>query len=286
MKGASRVSVAVVALIGLFALGPLAASPAGAAETPVVRRTAVGADLRWWSSERGGSVFPMVPFVHYEVLAGLFVDGELAFAPQSGGGSILGQEGVSSRFGIGNPMLGVHYASSEEATTWFAGLRLGIPLATLGDLHSDRANDLASAASAHLEFYRWVPELFPIVATVGFETRPSRRLRLRLPIDLMLLPPTSEVRTFKQGVAARFEIEGQSNLGIGGGGALQIVVSDGFRTRQDDITQAALEPYFVYDNDRFFMRFGILFAIDNPLGPFLERGGVLATNFQIGAHLP
>ncbi|HLM73562.1 MAG TPA: hypothetical protein VK459_12745 [Polyangiaceae bacterium] len=285
MKGASRV---FVALIGLVTFGSLAASPTGAAETPVVRRTAVGADLRWWSTERSGSVFPMVPFVHYEVFPGLFVDGELAFAPQSGGSPIFGQESVSSRFGIGNPMLGAHYASSEEgeAKTWFAGLRLGIPLATLGDLHSDRANDLASAASAHLEFYRWVPELFPIVATVGFETRPSRRLRLRLPIDFMVLPPTSEVRTFKQGLAARFEIEGQSNLGIGGGGALQIVVSDGFRTRQDDITQAALEPYFVYDNDRVFMRFGILFAIDNPLGPFIERGGVLATNFQIGAHLP
>lgn len=285
MKGASRF---FAALIGLVAFAPLAASPAGAAETPVARRTAVGADLRWWWTERGGSVFPMVPFIHYEIFPDLFIDGELAFAPQRGGLPIFGQEPVSSRFGIGNPMLGAHYASSEEgeAKRWFAGLRLGIPLATLGDLHSDQANDLASAASAHLEFYRWVPELFPIVATVGFERRPSPGLRMRVPMDLMVLPPTSEIRTFKLGLAARVEIEGQSSLGIGGGGALQVVVSNGFRTRRDDLMQTAFEPYFIYDNDRFFTRFGILFAIDNPLGPFIERGGVVATNFQIGAHLP
>lgn len=283
MKGALRL---LGALIGL--LGPLAASPAGGAETPVARRTAVGADLRWWATERNGSVFPIVPFVHYEVFPDIFIDAELAFAPQSGGSPIFGQEEVSSRFGLGNPMLGAHYATSNEGvgTIWFAGLRLGVPLATLGDMHSDQANDLASAANAHLEFYRWVPAQFPIVATVGFEARPTPGLRLRLPIDLMLLPPTSDIRTFKQGIAARFEIEGQSRWGIGGGGALQLVVSDGFRTRREDIAQAAIEPYFVYDNDRFFIRFGILFAVDNPLGPFIEKGGVLATNFQIGAHLP
>jgi hypothetical protein len=286
MKWASRL---LVAWIGLFGLGPLAASRAGAAETPVVSRTAVGADLRWWTGERTGSVFPIVPFVHYEVLPGLFIDGELAFAPQSGGSSNFGQEKVDSRFGIGNPMLGAHYATATEGagTMGFVGLRLGIPLASLGGLHSDRANDLASAAGAHYEFYRWVPELFPIVATGGFESRVTQGLRLRFPIDLMLLPPTSELRELKKGFAARFEIEGQAENGVGAGAALQIVVSDGFRTVREDEAQVSLEPYFVYDNDRFFLRFGILLAIDPPLGPSLfPFGGLFATNFQIGAHLP
>lgn len=283
----NRASRLFIASIGLFALGALAASPAAAAETPVMRRSAVGADLRWWSTERSGSVFPMVPFFHYEVLPSLFVDAELAFAPQSGGDPGFGMEAVSSRFGLGNPMVGAHYASSSEGggATWFAGVRFGLPLASVGDLHSDRANDLASAASAHLDFYRWVPELFPIIGTVGFEARPSRGFRVRFPVELMLLPAITDRRELKQGFSARLELEGQSRLGIGGGGALQLVVSDGFRTRREDEAQAAIEPYFVYDNDRFFMRFGILFAVDAPLGPFIEKGGVLSTNFQIGGHL-
>ena len=181
----------------------------------------------------------------------------------------------------------MRYATSTKGAraTWYAGARIGAPLATLGDLHSDRANDLASASGGFGDFYRWVPELMPLVVTAGFEAHPSRRLWLRVPMDIVVLVPTTDRREAKAGLIMRFEIEGQSRAGVGGGAALQLVASNGFRTREDDRAQTALEPYFVFDNDRFFTRFGVLMAVDRPLGFALEQGGVLAAHLQIGGHL-
>src|SRR5204863_223471 len=82
---------------------------------------------------------------------------------------------------------------------------------------SDRANDLASAANAHGDFYRWVPELLPLVARFGLELQPTPGLWIRLPWELTALVPTTDRREVKGGLIARFEIEGQSKRGVGGG---------------------------------------------------------------------
>jgi hypothetical protein len=245
-------------------------------------------DVRWWSTERTGSVFSIVPFVHYEVLPDLFVDFDFAVAPQSGGSSVPGLADVGARLGLGNPTLGARYVSTNEdsSLTLSVGGRVGLPLATLGDLQSDRANDLASAANGHADFYRWVPELMPLAATACIELHPSRALWLRLPVEALLAVPTTARRELKTGVVARFEIEGQSRDGVGGGAALQIAVSDGFRTRDEDRAQVAIEPYFGVDNDRFFGRFGLLMALDPPLGPGFLEGGVITAHVQAGGHLP
>lgn len=287
----------LIAGAGFFAAALASPEGAEAGSTPVYRKTSFGLDFRWWNSEDGGAVFPLVPFAHYEVKPGLFVDLELAFAPQSGGRNFSGttyydpfnpeaDEGIS-RFGLGNPMLGAHYSTGDKnsSASGFFGLRLGLPLASLGDLDSDRANDLASATYGHADFYRWVPELFPLVGTAGFEAHPKPGLWLRMPVDFMVLFPTSDRRVTKSGVVARFEIEGQSDVGWGGGGALQLVVSDGFRTRRDDIAQVAIEPYFIYDAEHFFLRFGVMTALDRPLGFGLSRGGVVSADMKIGGSL-
>jgi hypothetical protein len=285
MEGEPRARLRL-ASIGLAAVIAVSAAPASAAKTPVARRSAVGVDLRWWSSENTGSVFPIEPFFHYEVIPDLFLDVDLAFAPQVGGISFAADD-PGARFGLGNPTVGAHYAASTagEKMTWFAGLRVGLPLAQLGGLESDRANDLASAANAHGDFYRWVPELLPLVGRIGFEAQPRPGFWLRLPVDLMMLVPTTGRRELKGGMVTRFEMEGQSKGGVGGGGALQFVISNGFRTRRDDLAQIAIEPYFVFDNDRVFVRFGLILAVDEPLGPAFFDGGVLATDLRIGGHL-
>lgn len=275
----------LVALALAAALSAAAAS-ADAASTPVWRRSAVGVELSWWSTEQTGSVFPIVPFFHYEVSPDLFVDVDFGIAPQTGGRSlVIGSP--DERFGTGNPMLGAHFARTVGGTvTWFAGVRAGFPLATFGELPADRANDLASAAYAHYDFYRWVPELVPIVVTAGFEAHPNKALWVRLPVSPILLVPTTDRRVFKGGFQARFEIEGQASYGLGGGAALQLVASDGFRTRDEDRLQTALEPYLVFDNDTVLLRFGLLVALDRPLGFGVEEGGVLTPRITLGGHLP
>lgn len=275
-----------LASIGLGLGVAASASPARTAETEGPRRIDLGADVRSWIGESTGAVFPIVPFFHYEVIPSLFLDLDLALAPQVGG-AVSGVNEARTRIGLGNPTLGVRYEtpSAVGRTSWFAGARVGFPLAAFGDLESDWANDLASAAGCHLDFYRWVPELMPLVGTVGFEARPTRGLRLRLPVDAMLLIPTTDRRETKAGVAARFEMDGRSQAGVGGGGALQIVISNGFRTREEDHAQTAMEPYFIFDDDRFFARFGVLIALDRPLGFGIEEGGVIAANLHIGGRI-
>jgi hypothetical protein len=276
-----------LASIGIAAAIATLAAGADASSIPIARRSAVGAELRWWNSERGGASLPLVPFFHYEVIPDLFIDAELAIAPLIGGDTVSGLEDVSARLGLGNWTVGAHYASTTSGggMTWFAGARVGLPLATLGDLHSDRANDLASASAAHADFYRWVPELVPLIGTAGFEAHPTAGFWLRFPVDFMVLIPTTDRRETKRGFVGRIELEGQSEGGVGAGGALQLAVSDGFRTLQEDQAQAAIEHYFVYDNDRFFMRFGVLMALDEPLGPGVFEGGVLSARLTMGGHL-
>jgi hypothetical protein len=264
-------------LLILAAIG--AASPARAAETPITRRSALGVDLRWWSAQRTGSVFPIVPFFHYEIIPDLFVDLDVAMAPQV--------DEDAGRFGIGNPTGGLHYAltTSGGALTWFAGLRAGAPLATAGDLDSDLADDYASAASGHYDVYRWVPEMVPLLLTVGLEAHPTRSLWLRVPLTPMLFVPTTSRREAKTGFEARIEIEGVSRMGLGGGYALQVIGSNAFRTREEDRAQFATEPYLVFDNDVFLSRLGVLIAVDSPLGFGVVEGGVLAPHLEIGGHL-
>jgi len=262
----------VLAMIG-------AATPARAAKTPVIRRSAVGVDFHWWSAERTGSVFPIVPYFHYEIIPDVFVDGDLAMAPQV--------DEDARRFVFGNPTGGLHYASTTAggALTWFVGLRAAAPVATAGDLDSDRAGDYASAASAHYDVYRWIPEMVPLLLTFGLEVNPVRALWLRLPITPMLYVPTTSRREGKAGVEARFEIEGISSIGLGGGYALQVIGSNAFRTRMEDRAQVATEPYLVFDNDTVISRLGILIAADPPLGLGFTEGGVVALHLEIGGHL-
>lgn len=264
-------------LLVLAAIG--AAAPARAAETPVTRRSALGVDFRWWSAERVGSVFPMVPFFHYEIIPNLFVDLDVAMAPQT--------DEDAGRFAIGNPTGGLHYArtTANGALTWFTGLRAGAPLATAGDLDSDLAGDYASAASGHYEVYRWIPEMVPLLLTFGLEAHPTRSVWLRVPITPMLFVPTTSRRDAKAGVEARFEVEIVSDMGLGGGYALQVIGSNAFRTRDEDRAQFATEPYLVFDNDVFLSRLGLLIAADSPLGLGLEEGGVMALHLEIGGHL-
>lgn len=273
-------SAAVAAAMTLTSSGALAADPPP--------RLVIGGDLRWWSGDTTGSVFPIVPFVHYEVVPRVVLDFDFPIAPQSGGRSFGALEDEpKSRFGLGNPMLGAHVESAERGSpfVFLGGIRVGIPLASFGDVDSDRAGDLASAANAHADFYHWVPELFPMVASLGFEAHPSGGLWIRLPLEIMLLVPTTERRTVKTGISARFEMEGRGASGFGGGGALQLVVSDGFRTRREDTAQTSIEPYFIYDSGRFFVRFGIITALDRPLGFGLEKGGVISADLRVGGGL-
>src|SRR5690348_16327384 len=95
----------------LAAFITLSSGAAEAASTHTTRRTWVGGDVRWWISENGGSVFPIVPFFHYEVVTGVFLDFDWPIAPQDGGRTFTEPYQPKSRFGLGNPMLGAHVAS-------------------------------------------------------------------------------------------------------------------------------------------------------------------------------
>ena len=101
----------------------------------------------------------------------------------------------------------------------------------------------------------------------------------------MVFIPTTSRRDGKGGFEARFEIEGVSPMGLGGGYALQVIGSNAFRTREEERVQLASEPYVVFDDDSLFFRLGLLLALNRPLGFALEEGGVLAPHLEVGGHL-
>src|SRR5262249_37070358 len=119
---------------------------AEAAVTPITRRSAIGGDVYWGSSRRGGlsggSVFGLVPFFHYELVKDVFFDAQLPFAPYFG---------PSTYFGLGNPTAGAHYAASflDDRVTWFVGGRLSAPLASIDSRGWQTANAAAATALAY-----------------------------------------------------------------------------------------------------------------------------------------
>lgn len=261
------------ALVGLATLG--APASAAAEAPPLERRSAAGLDTYFWPSS--GVTFVLAPFFHYELKRGLFADVTLAFAPET-------VSNQTSRFGLGNPTLGVHYAASDarNVLTRFLGVRFGLPLATAGSADSDVAGQAGAIATSYYDPYRFSVEHVPFIGLFGLELHPVPALILRLPVEPMLFVPMAKEYALRGGVQARLEIEGRAPNGVGGGFAVQGVAGNLFpQGFKKDRAQFAAEPYFAFDNGTVIARAGLLFSVDDPLGPL----NVTSAHLQLGGHL-
>src|SRR5262250_939580 len=93
----------ILVFAGAALLAPAARAAGPEAEMASNR---AGADVYWWSAKTLGSSFGLVPFLRYGLTSEVYLD---LWAPI--GANINGADD-KTRFGLGNPTLGLHYATT------------------------------------------------------------------------------------------------------------------------------------------------------------------------------
>ncbi|AUX26748.1 hypothetical protein SOCEGT47_073180 [Sorangium cellulosum] len=276
------------------AAAPVLAAPAEAlAWDPVVHRSDAGADLYLWSNRRLGTSLAAVPFIQFEPTPDLFINLKFPLALALDGPGDLEDPRDQSRAGLGNPTFTLYYSDISGKLTWYAGGRAGLPLGMVDDYDWRWATAYGAAAMGYYDFHLWAADALPIGGLGGIEYRFARFFVLRAGGDLTFFVPMRDGLprgTFDDdddlGVVlqGKVEPEFQSRAGFGGGVALQTVWAPS--SIYDDQGQASLMPYFVYDSQKtFFMRAGLLFALDDPPGPAFGRRQATSLYLQFGGHI-
>jgi hypothetical protein len=263
----------IVAFAGAVLLAPAARA---AGPEPEMASNRGGADVYWWSAKTVGSSFGLVPFLRYGLTSELYLD---LWAPV--GANMSGPDD-KSRFGLGNPTLGLHYATTSGFTTFFVGGRLSLPLIKLLDDNTQSIADSYAAATMTLYDSHYWTRYLPVAAFLGLEHRASEVVYLRAQLDpgfWLGLQTGDKVEFIYQG---RAEIEARADSGWGGGGGLQIFHAPGL---DGDNAQAAMEGFGSFDNGSLFARLGLLLALDEPLGFGFDKGKVATLHFRIGGYL-
>ncbi|EYF06196.1 Hypothetical protein CAP_2074 [Chondromyces apiculatus DSM 436] len=269
--------------VALTAVAPvlLTASEARADWDPIMHRSDAGVDLYIWSARGIGTALPAVPFVQWDVAHNLFLG--LRFP--------LATSFDPAYIGLGNPTASLWYSDIKGDLTWYAGGRVSLPLGLVDARGWRYATAAGAAAMGFWDPFLWANDSLPFGGYGGIEYRFADFFVLRAGGDLGFYPSLSRGRNFgvvRSGdldVALQLKVEPefQSKAGFGGGASLMTWV---IPTASGDIAQTLIMPYFAYDSQKtFFMRAGALLALDRPLGPGFDRGGVASIYLQFGGHI-
>jgi hypothetical protein len=244
---------------------------------PYAMRDEIHLDAWWWSADRVGSTFAFVfggqALVSENVAAGFWLP--WTFNVRSAGDPIAA---------FGNPTLDVHYVDSVDLATFHVGGGISAPLASIQD-DSGAYRIAAVQGTATLAAYDshfFLPTALPLrIAYGGVELRLVEGVSLLLGVDPILFIPIEggDVEFVLQEHA---EILALSEPGLGGGLRLQGVHP---LTSGGDLAQMSMEPFLAYDDEEdFFMRLGLLMALDTPLGFAFDTQRVLSAHLQIGGY--
>jgi hypothetical protein len=244
---------------------------------PYALRDDVELNARWWSAELFGSTFAFD------------LRGQGMVTPNVGVGFTLpwtfnvgdGRDPIAA---LGNPTLDVHYAARVDIVTWHVGGGLSAPLASIEDDSGAYrfAAIFATNALATYDAHLFIPTFMPLRAFGGVEIRPNHIMSIRLGLSPDFLIPI-EGNDFEVLLQEYADLIAISDSGFGGGVRLQGVhplTSDG------DLAQLSAEPYLAYDDrESFFMKLGLLMALDTPAGFAFDTGKVATLHLGIGGYL-
>lgn len=253
---------------------------------PIMHRSDAGVDLYMWPwsrySYRSAFAASAVPFVQFEPTDQLFIN--LRFP--------VGVGFDSTRFGLGNPTFAMWYSDIKGDLTWYVGGRASLPMGMIRDNGWRDAIYVGAGTMGFWDAWLWATDTLPFGALGGIEYRFTDWFVLRAGGDLGFYPSLRRGRQyggvyrsndFDVTFQARVDAEFQSRVGAGGGVSLMTWV---IPTGSVDVAQTMAMPYFVYDSQKtFFMRAGFLLALDRPLGPAFDRGGLASLYLQFGGHL-
>lgn len=255
---------------------------------PYALRDDVEFGARWWSAERFGSTFAFD------------LRGQGMITPNFGIGFTLPwtfnvRDAGDPVAALGNPTLDLHYAARSGIVTWHVGGGLSAPLASIeDDSGSYRIAALLGAYTLALyDAHLFIPSYLPHRAFGGVEVRPNHVVSIRGGIspDFLIPLESQDFEVLLQGYADVIAI---SDSGFGGGLRVQGVhpLTDENRDFADgpgvgpDLAQFSIEPYLAYDDrESFFMKLGLLMALDTPLGFAFDRGRVATVHLGIGGYL-
>ncbi|WP_437296432.1 hypothetical protein [Sorangium sp. So ce426] len=280
--------------LAVSAAAPLLAAPSEArAWHPPVHRSDAGVDLYMWSARFYGTSLAAVPFVQFEPTPDLFINLKFPLALSFDGPGDAEDLDRQSRAALGNPTFTIYYSDIARKLTWYAGGRAGLPLGAADGIDWHVARGYSALAMAWYDLHLWAANSLPVGGLGGIEYRFGRSFVLRAGGDLTFFIPVGDgVRRgfiddsddLEAVFQAKVEPELQSRSGFGGGVALQTVWVPS--SVYADRGQVSLLPYFVYDSQKsFFMRAGLLLALDEPLGPAFDRDRVASLYLQFGGHI-
>jgi hypothetical protein len=244
--------------------------------TPYAMRDEIAFDARWWSADLFGSTFAFMlggqGMVTDNVAVGFYLP--WTFNVRSSGDPIAA---------FGNPTLDVHYADQVDIVTWHVGGGISAPLASIeDDSNSYRFAALfALNSNAAYDSHLFIPAFMPLRAYGGVEIRPVRGVSIQLGLDPMVFIPI-EGQDVEVLLQEHVDVIALSEPGFGGGLRFQGVHP---LTGGGDLAQLSIEPYLAYDDQSdFFVKLGLLMALDTPAGFAFDQGKVLALHLNIGGY--
>jgi hypothetical protein len=268
-------------LLGVVAFGVSAEAWAQRADwDPDTHRSGAGVELYPWASDLGFHT-AFIGFANIEAVDTFFIDPSLPIA-----GAIASEPGEEARAGLGNPSVAFRYAPKHGMVRWWIGGGLAAPLNAVDEDDWNLAVFRASMAMGFYNHYLWAEDAFPTWFTWGVDIRPIDILSIQFSGEPIVYVDVDDGGVFgdnddvELGLQNRFGVELRDpQTGVGGGAHFKFVY---FPTVDGDNFQAALEPFFAYTGDVFFVRFGLLFALDEPLGPPFDDGKVFSQHATLG----
>lgn len=237
---------------------------------PDSHREGAGADIWLWALPHADflSTAPVF-FLDVEPVDDFWIDvwmpWNMAVGDPYPGDDIIG--------GVGNPSIQFRYGPKMGITRWWVGGGIGVPLAAIDDPNSEfHVANLYGAYSMGLyNSFLWFDYL-PLWATGGADIRVVDFMSVQISGEPMLFFDIDDDYgdTVEFGLQTKAGVEFRDpGSGVGGGIHLKFFW---LPTEGPDAGpfQASLHPFFAYTGDVFFLRFGLLFALDEPLGPFFD----------------
>ncbi len=244
---------------------------------PDTHRSGAGGEIYSWSSDLGlHSGF--IGFANIGVTEEFYVD---VFLPVALGVDTPGL--VSERAGMGNPGAAFRYAPTNDIVRWWIGGGLAAPLNAVDDVDWQIETGFALSAMGGYQSYLWAPDSFPLFATGGADIRVHEYVSIQASLEPIVHIAVDDTRfrdaaelVLQNRVGAEFR---HTETGLGGGLHFKPVW---WATADGDNFQMSLEPHFAYTGETFFVRFGLLFALDRPLGPAFDDGKVFSQHAILG----
>ncbi|WP_437730762.1 hypothetical protein [Sorangium sp. So ce1335] len=181
-----------------------------------------------------------------------------------------------------NLTVGGHAA--RELSPWlvaYVGGSVSLPLTWWPDARDLEISDISLLARAFFDTHRTFLNHLPLRARGGLEMEFEEIVQIRSDLTASLalsLSSDSSELVIEQGNELQVGYQG---VGIG------LRVQEAFLLTEPDKAQVALEPFFNLDPVEFtmFVRVGVLFAIDQPMGFGLGKYGIYTVTINSGIEL-